>query len=351
MKTRIVFTIGAAFMLFLLSPVAICFSQPPLTAKELMENSRLKDHLKELEAGEIVLINQPEAEEGNELNVVMTILVSAPLKKTVDTLQRQAAAEDGPGFVAMGEMKDSTASGLDKALAKVMFAPGEKDEVEEMMEIAPSDDFNFSHEEIALIQRVAATVATGAESEEAVAAMARAMREILKQRYLSYHTKGLKGLAPYQFSSSEQIHPSEELIAATEELRLVKERFPDFYGCLRFYPEKTSSALTHQFFWVKQTESGRPLFVLKHWVLKIQPGYALIAERRFYLSHSLNSLQVMIGCFPHGDKTLVVLLNQTFTEKVNMSIGRSIAKQVGYSQVKKNILPIFENLRSAIGRQ
>ena len=345
MKTRIVFTVIATLTFFILSPIATCFSQPPLTAEELLEKSRLKDHLKELDAGEIVLINQSEREEGNELNMIMTVLVPAPLKKTVDTLQRQATAENGPGIVAMGEIEDSTASGLDKALAKVVFAPTEKNEVKQMMKVAPSDNFNFSQEEIALILKM-----SGADSDAAFDAMARAMRAILKQRYLSYHTKGLMGLAPYQFGPSEQIHPSKELIAATEKMRLVKERFPDFYDCLRFYPDKTSSALTQQFYWAKQTESGRPLFLLKHWILKIQPDYALIAERRFYLSHSLNSLQVTIGCFPHGDKTLVVLLNQTFTEKVNMSIGRGFAKRVGYGQVKKNILPIFENLRSAIGR-
>ena len=350
MKTRIVVLFITVLVVSQFSLMATCFSQPPLTAKELLENSRLKDHLKELDAGEIVLINRPETEKKNELNVVMTVLVPAPLEKTVETLQRQATAKDAPGVLAMAEIKGSKVSGWENALAEVGFTPTEKDEVEQMMAVGPGEDFNFSKEEIAIINKMAKTVKNGADSDEAIKAMSSAMREVIKQRYLSYAQKGLNGLAPYQFGPSEQIHPSNEMIAATEAMALVKERFLDFYDCLRFYPKKVSSELPNQFFWVKQTESGRPLFVLKHWVLKIQPEYALIAERRFYLSHSLNSLQVIIGCLPHGNKTLVVLLNQTFTEKVNMSIGSSIAKRVGYNQVEKNILPIFENLRAELGR-
>ncbi|HSO18258.1 MAG TPA: hypothetical protein VLT88_02300, partial [Desulfosarcina sp.] len=114
------------------------------------------------------------------------------------------------------------------------------------------------------------------------------------------------------------------------------------------YPEKMPPKLAHRYFWAKQTEADRPLFVLKHWILDIQPDYALITERRFYLSHSLNSLQIVIGCLPHGDGTLVVLLNQAFTEKVNMKIGQTIAKAIGHREVEKNIRPIFEDLRSAL---
>ncbi|MBW1821796.1 MAG: hypothetical protein JRI92_08535 [Deltaproteobacteria bacterium] len=64
------------------------------------------------------------------------------------------------------------------------------------------------------------------------------------------------------------------------------------------------------------------------------------------MSHSLNSLQVVIGCLPYKNGTLVVLLNQVFTEKVNVTIGKGIVKKVGRIIVEKKILPIFENLRT-----
>ena len=340
-------TVIAIIQLF---PMARVHSQPtPLTARELVETTALNAHVEELEKGEIVILNRPETEDSNELNVIMTMLIPAPLKKTVDTLQRQSTAESGPGILAIGEIKGMEPAELDKAFARVGFASGEKEEVERMMAVQPDDAFNFSIDEIALIKKRAATL-KGKEKggKAATDAMSSAMRDVLKGRYLSYRNKGIDGLAPYQYGPSKQVTPAAELIDATESMRVVEKRFPNYYQCLRYYPDQISADFVHEFFWAKQTESDRPLFLLKHWILDVQPDYALIAERRFYLSHSLSSLQVVIGCLPHGESTLVVLLNQTFTEKVNMSIGKTIAKTIGYREVEKNIRPIFENLRNAL---
>jgi hypothetical protein len=341
---------AAAIAIFQFFPMASVHSQQqPLTAKELVETTGLRAHVEELEKGEIVILNRPETERSNELNVIMTVLIPAPMKKTVDTLQRQSKAEIGPGILGIGEIKGMASAELDEAFARVGFAPEEKGEVERMMKIQPDDDSNFSIDEIALIKKRVDTLKGEDKGGKAAAdAMSGAMRDVLKGRYLAYRKKGLDGLAPYQVGPSKQVRPSAELIAATEVMRIVRERFPGYYQCLRYYPDKSSADFVHEFYWAKQTESGRPLFLLKHWILDIQTDYALIAERRFYLSHSLNSLQVVIGCLPHGDSTLVVLLNQTFTEKVNMSIGKTIAKTIGYREVEKNIRPIFENLRNAL---
>jgi len=331
--------------------VRTSFASPPLTAGELIERTDLKHHLGELEQGEIVLTKRSETESENELNVIMSMLVSAPLKKTVDTLQGQAGAEDFQGTIAAGRIEGSTKDELEKAFAGIAFTPEEKQEVEKMMKIEAGDDFNFSADEIRIIQHKAGEIEGKAvDGTEAAAAMSDAVRRILQGRYLSYREKGMEGLAPYQIGSSKQVHPSEELVGATEALRLVKERFPDYHRCLLSFPETPDFGFLHQFFWEKQVESNRPLFVLKHWVLDIQPDYALITERRYYLSHSLNSLQVVIGCLPHGNRTLVVLLNQAFTEKVNMTIGRTIAKKIGYRQVEKNIRPMFEALQTQLDR-
>ncbi len=335
--------------LYLCCPV-ISFSQPPaLTAKELMENPSLKDHVKELYDGEIVLLNQPERESASQLDVLMLVMVPAPMNKTVKTLQGQATGDDTSGTLANGEFKASTPDALDQVLAPVMFANDEMPEVEKLLTIDAGDTYNFSRDEIKMIRERAKNLSDAEkDGPAALQAMSKVMRDVLKGRYLAYQKEGMAGLAPYQFSSTKQVDPAAELITATEDLHLVKERFPDYHACLRYYPVKSLPRLVHRYFWVKQRESDRPLFVLKHWILDIQSDYALITERRFYLNHSLSSLQIVIGCLPHDDHTLVVLLNQAFTEKVNMKIGQTIAKAIGHREVEKNIRPIFENLRSAL---
>ena len=316
-----------------------------------MEKSILKDHVQKLKSGEIVIVTEtnPEKENDNQLNVAMAILASAPLKKTVETLQRQATAKDGPGILAIGEIRGETASDLDKAFADVCYTQDEEKEASEMMRAEPGTRFNYSREELAIIKKRADGVKNGNQSGTAgVKAMSLAMQDVLKERFLAYSEKGIDGLAPYEAGGSKQIQPSEELIFATESLTELKKRHPNYYACLRFYPKEQDPKLVNQFFWAKQTEAGRPIFMLKHWLLDVGADYAIITERRFYLNHSLNSLQVVIGCLPNGESTLVVLLNQAFTEKVNINIGKSIAKKIGYHQVEKNIRPIFENLRNAL---
>lgn len=64
----------------------------------------------------------------------------------------------------------------------------------------------------------------------------------------------------------------------------------------------------------------------------------------------MSSLQVVTGCVPYRSGTLVVLLNQAFTEKVNVTLGKTIAKAIGRREVEKKIRPMFENLRKAFDR-
>ncbi len=324
--------------------VSESFGQSPITANELIDRTPLKQYLESLENGEIVIIGRPDSEIDTELDVLMSVLVPAPLTKTVDVLQRQSASKDTPGVLYIQEItgKDS-ASELAGIFNKVTFDPSESGEVEQLMSIGPGDNYNLSRREIALFNQASKRVKTGTTGSSE---MSKVMGEVLKNRYLSYRRKGLKGMATYQISASEQASPAKELIAATESMVILREKFPTYYRFLRFYPDQNVSNFVHQFFLVKQLEEGRPMFALKHWVLDIQPDYALITERQYYMSHSLNSLQVVIGCFPYKNGTLVALLNQVFTEKVHITIGKRIAKKVGRTIVERKIRPMFENLRT-----
>ena len=332
---------------FLIIPRA--FAQNPLTAEVLIESTFQEDHQKALEKGEIVLVSRPEEVANTELNVLMAVLVPSALNDTIAELQYQASEKQTPDVLEIQEIKIAQASPqLSNAFKGVTFDPTENGEAEVLLQKNPGKDYNLSAEEIELFKTAANKRSANASDIDTAAVT---LRVILKQRYLSYRHQGLLGIPGYKISANSQVSPSDELIAATDSLLLLKNRYPGYYQCLRFYPECEAPYISHQFFWVKQEESGRPMFVLKHWFMDIQPNYGLITERHYYLSHSLNSLQVVIGCLPHGDHTLVVLFNQVFTEKVNVTVGKRIAKKVGLSIVEKKVRPIFENLRSVFSKQ
>jgi hypothetical protein len=324
--------------------VSQSFGQSPITASELIDRTPLKQYLKSLENGEIVIIGRPDSEIDTELDVFMSVLVPAPITKTVDVLQRLSTSKDTPGILYIQEITgNDSASELAGIFNKVTFGSSESGEVDQLMSIGPGDNYNLSRKEIALFKQASKTVKTGTTGNSE---MSKVMGEVLKNRYLSYRKKGLKGVTAYQISASEQTSPAKELITATETIVILREKFPTYYHCLRFYPDQNISNFVHQFFLVKQREEGRPMFALKHWVLDIQSDYALITERHYFMTHSLNSLQVVIGCLPYKNGTLVALLNQAFTEKVNITIGKRVAKKVGRTIVERKIRPMFENLRA-----
>jgi len=106
----------------------------PLTAEELLNNERLRDHTQALKDGEIVILKNPGTEETNELDMYMVLLSSASLPKTVETLQRQATAEDILSVLPSGEIAETKrTTERDGMLASVGFSDQETKEVEKLM--------------------------------------------------------------------------------------------------------------------------------------------------------------------------------------------------------------------------
>lgn len=340
------------YLLFLLTlfflSTQIAFAQAPITAEAFLDQSGLNVDHQALLSGEIISAGRAEVEINTIIDVAMLVFVPAPLPVAVAELQRQSVESDNPSILAVKEITDHrNAAGELRAFQGLGFDESDRLEVNRLMKIKPGDSYNLSREEITMLQQAADKVRTGGgEHRKTAAAMGHAMRSVLADRYSSYRSQGLKALAPYQRSRSLQVSPADELIAATESMAILKQYFPQFYRCLRHFPEKNTAKVVHQFFWVKQQQDKRTVFVLKHWLSDIDPGYALIVERQYYLSHTLNSLQVGILCLPYRSGTLVALLNQAFTEKVDVKVGKMIAQRVGQQQVEKQIRPLFENLRA-----
>ena len=325
--------------------MAVALAQPPLTAKGLLESVYLKNRRQTLQNGEIVLVSRLPDVADSELNVTLAVLIPASLGDTLAELQRQFSDKQSPDIKEVQEIRGLPAT-LQQAIAfeRVAFDPSEGPEADALLQVKPGKDYNLSAMEIALFRRAAEEMNVGADSRKAAAA---AMKNVLYRRYLSYRQYGLQGIPEYQTGPAKLVSPASELMAATKALALIISRFPDYYRSLRFYPEEGALDIVHQFFWVKRIEDSRPRFELKHRILDIQPDYGLITERRFYISHSLNSLQVVIACLPYEGHTLVVLLNRVFTEQVNVTIGRGFAKKIGRSIVEKMMWSVFEDLHAA----
>ena len=328
----------------------ICCVKPvmggdPVTAQELLTKTILKDQVQDLDRGEIVIISHREGELDTELAVMLAMVLPANHKRVAAVFQGQTGGDNLPGLLGSVEVTGSDGeSFVELSKTVVRYTGSEQEEVERLKKLSINGDFNLSRDEYIFAESALKNRDDMASENDQLASI---MIDILKGRYLAYSNGGLSALNPYSIGKNKEAAPSVELIKATEFLQRVREGHPGYYECIRNFPQCKDENITSQFFVVKQEEEGRPLFGLKHLLVELNDLHGFIMERQFYLSHSLNSLQVVIGLFPIKEKTLVVLLNQVFTEKVNVSVGKRIAKSVGRSITVKKVRPLFERLQAA----
>ena len=315
-----------------------------LTAEQVFAS--LKPEVrKQLQSGEIVTVVKPEQETSDSgLAVSLAVIVPADLGKSVATLRSLNVKDDAEQRRTTREISGSVrGDGTGPAFTAIGFTADEKGEVDKLLRAKPGDDFNFSKDELAWVGQAAAS---GVDPAQAAAGV---MRRVLESRYLAYRKDGLAGLPPYARRDGKQVNPGAELAATTEAMPLLRKELPDFYQAYRNYPKGAAAGLQHSYFWDKKTVEGRPMFSLRHEMVQVKPDGAAITNREFYISNNLNTLQVAIALLPYGTQTLVVLANQTYTDKVSGS-GRFVAVHVGRNIVESNIKPLFEQLQKALGR-
>ena len=212
-----------------------------------------------------------------------------------------------------------------------------------------SGSFNLDQEEAEWFKAVAADASkSGAREAAHFKSIAAGWRRVLESRYDAYLKEGLAEIRPYSRENGTLFYPGLELTRTTEVMSGLKASLPDLHQALLVYPKPTEQNYESRFFVIKQKIEGRPTFTLKHWMIDTSPEHLVLVERLFYMSHTLNTMQVVIAAMPYDDKrTLVALTNQSFTEKV-AGRGGAIAHAIGRKVVTSQILPLFENLQAAV---
>lgn len=300
-----------------------------LTAQELIAALPANVDRNKLAAGDIVWSAQPEREQSDrQLAALLLLRVPAPLSQVVDALEREPSLQMGRSLPLRGD-------GDWAALATPLRQTLTTAELKRLQNGAVDRSYNLDATE-------AARLSDGAGQADPMARFETAWRDILRGRFEAYRQGGVDAVAPYTRNGKPIVQPGRQLAASTESLTFLREHYPRFIDSLLNYP-KRDPALREQFFVTFDREGERPLYVLKHWLADIRPDQALIAERQFYISNTLDSLQVVILCIQDGDATLVALASETFTGKV--SVGGALAHRIGRQRMRKKIWPLFEALQ------
>ncbi len=285
-----------------------------------------------------VLTRQLRKEGEKELNVALFALLPLTAADAQARFKADTMLEADKTILDWGTIGDKVSAA---SFAKLRLPA---DELSKLAGSDVEDDFNLSSAELALLAKRKAAVKSEADRKNAAM---EAYREILAGRTTAYRTQGLAGVMPYQHGSDTS-SPRQDLESALpKNPGVVLEQAPDFYKYLHEYP-KGGAVGSEKLVWLLQVLNGRPAVILAHRAESQEPNVTVLVQRDFYVGHTFDALQVLAGLVPVGEgESALFYTNATFTEQV-AGFGSSVAHGVGRKIMTKEILALFEAVRSGL---
>lgn len=329
------------FLVLLLLSSETTFAAPVPTVKDIISALGLKqDQVANLERGEIIALEIGEATE-KELAMGLGIYLPLPPAKLLAYFKSGALASIDPDTVAQGDLQPKSDA---DAFKKFDFKFKQSDEAKGLLNAAPSERFNLSTEEFESFAPLKKNLAT-ADDTALVAGATQHYREILLQRWQSYRKGGLSGIAPYA-RHGQEASPARELRTATVSSKLLARYYPDLYQAWLNYPAALPSGAEEQFYWLNRKVENRPTAILGHRVLQTSNAGSVILSRQFFVGHSYNSSQLIVGCLPYRNGSVIFYAHRTSTDQV-AGMGSSLKHSIGREQMKEQMVKNLERVRSA----
>jgi hypothetical protein len=318
----------------------------PVTIDKIMAHLAFdKSYKKALLNGEILSTGMPEMERLREELAVSAVMlvVRAPMEKVVAAYLDGASFRQGDDTIAyhMIHSTQETGAPVKEDFKTIGFTKEELSEVKKLMDFKGGAAFNFSRDEIEQFRSVDPKDPAVQEKASLI------LRRILAERCQSYFSRGLIAVRPYERDRGKQSFPGRELTVAVASTQLLQKHFSDFYQSLLKYPENIDKNIKSDFYWFKNRLDHRPVFQLCHYMADIRNHYAIVAELRFYVEHTYNSMLTVIGCVPYEGGTVVFCINRTFTDQV-AGFGSSLKRNVGRRRIEDTVSEHFAKLRSML---
>jgi len=288
------------------------------TADKILSGLHLSDEQRaKLEAGDVLTFSgEPYEYTSRELAADATVVV----RRSIDEVL--ARIESVPSIIPIKLLKDFGEIRSVTDFADVGFTDDEYDEAIRFLKAKRGKDYNLSDDELQKLRDLHREV-NKAPRQAQIEAASQAMREILTARYESYRRGGLEGIPPYQRSSRKSVSIGRELQMTTESLEPVEENFNDYYRALAGYPA-ASDCCVHIFRWLKSRIRKRPTFALSHTIVQKTDDYLLVTERHYYVSHTLNSVQVTLAWLEWQEDTFLGLAMSASTDILESLLGRAL---------------------------
>ena len=282
------------FSLALITMSASLAQANSVSGKQLLQGFEVDEgEIQQLESGEVITKLASEYEQSpRELAIDATVIIRKPLDELVEESEDDISLVPGKLILDSGEVTS------EEDFDGIEFASDERGHKEAALWLnaKPGDDLNLGKQDLEIIARVKSNRDGRSDPELGTAAV----REVLRHRYREYMNSGLAGIEPYARKRSKTISAGQELKLSNEQLFGVSDHFPEYFNTLVNFPDG-SECCEHRFMWMKAKVRSRPTFILVHRIVLDQADAVLLTERHFYVSHSLNSLQLTLGWLPWED--------------------------------------------------
>lgn len=228
----------------------------------------------------------------------------------------------------------------------VAFTAEEHDEVEELFGSKIAKEFNFSASEQAFLQQTLAPAGSGTRDEK-IAAASDAMRAILIGRYKAYRENGLSAIEGYQRSKRKVVDVGAELQLTNDAAKAFEGDFPEFVRLMYAYPEG-AECCEHSFRWLKVRIRKRIAFALSHTMIQATDDFALITERYYFVSNTLNSVQITVLWLPYGDEGGSMGLAVSASADILDSIMGRMLRPVGRNLAKDMVTEVMQDVKDEL---
>jgi hypothetical protein len=278
-----------------------------------------------------------------ELAVDSVILVDKPLAAVLAETLDEVSLMPQEKILAVGNLTgegDFTGVEFDVANSK------DVSEAKKFLAAKPGKSLNLSKPEIAEISQLAAALKRNSPDAAYVDVANQALRNLLAARYTAYLADGLNGLEPYARSKKKVVDAGAELRSTNEQMIPVKQFFPAYYDTLVDYPA-SADCCEHSFLWMKVKIAGRPIFALVHRITLVDEDFALVTERYYYATHSLNSLQVTVVWLSFEDGTYMGLAASASADLLSGFKGkllRAVGRDPALDMVDEVVMDIRDDL-------
>ena len=303
----------------------------PVDSQAILESLDIKSgDIKKLEDGEVVTWSGASYEQSKrELASDATVIIHKNLDTVLGEINEQASLI--PQSVTEGYQDIISEADFDGIGFKVT-SDREFKEVELLHNLKKGEDYNLTPQEFDTLTESLKATQNGSREEKTEAA-SKAIRELLLGRYRAYTKQGLAGIEPYQ-RGKKTVNIGNELKVTTETLDVVEDHLPDYYNNLLQYPAG-ADCCQQRFRWLKVKLLKRPAFALTHSSVLKTEDILIITERHFYVTHSLNAMQITVAWLPYEDGTYMGLAMSaqanaldTFMGRVFRGIGRNMAEEM-----------------------